>query len=201
MARRGEIIAIHGPMFAGKTTELLLTANVHARCGARVHMIAPDMSRRSTDASATRLSSHDRVVAQCEATYVAQLGLVDHCLSIAAHDTYDVVFVDEAQFFPGLVEAACAMRRAGIRVYVAGLALTSDRKPFGEMHKLLDYADQRIERKAVCGTCRTHNATLTYRRPEFAGTGDVLIGGQREYVPMCQLCYEQAPTTNTTIRP
>lgn len=192
---RGEIVAIHGPMFAGKTTELLLKANVHARCGHRIYMIAPDMSRRQSDASPTALSSHDRLLAECQATYIMPSALFEHCRELITKRSVDVVFIDEAQFFSQLIEAARALRRAGIRVYVAGLTLTSDRKPFGEMHALLDYADERIELKAVCRMCNTYNATLTYRRPEFRDGNDVLIGGDREYAPACQLCFEEHAAT------
>jgi len=99
-----------------------------------------------------------------------------------------VLCIDEAQFFENLIESCRFLRRNGVVVIVAGLALTYERKPFLEMHRLLDYADECVERKAVCGRCKSWNATLTHRTSQQKG--DVVVGGANEYMAACQICFD-----------
>lgn len=185
----GRIITITGPMFSGKTTALIATANMFVRCHIPVQIVAPNMSKRK-ESERERIESHDGVVPLCETNYVQCDQLLDHCTKYIKRDnnTMFAVCIDEAQFFSDLVNTCSMLRRAGIMVVVAGLALTFERRPFGEMHSLLDYADERIERKAVCGNCKTWNATLTHRTTDAKGT--VVVGGADVYMPVCQLCFE-----------
>lgn len=99
-----------------------------------------------------------------------------------------VLCIDEAQFFENLIQSCRFLRRNGVVVVVAGLTLTYERKPFLEMHRLLDFADECVERKAVCGRCKSWNATLTHRTSQKKG--DVVVGGANEYMATCQMCFE-----------
>ena len=218
--QKGNIIAIKGCMFSGKTTTLIATANMFKRCNVPVSIVAPDMSKRKENESDT-IRSHDGVMPMCSTTYVTRRGLYEFCErfverrrnaaaaaaearrgEIEASDSSNVsedepredkvvpvvLCIDEAQFFERLVDACRLLRRNGVVVVVAGLTLTYERKPFAEMHRLLDYADECVERKAVCGRCKSWNATLTHRTS--AQKGDVVVGGAKEYMAACQNCFD-----------
>src|SRR5690606_24965628 len=112
----------------------------------RVQIVAPDMSRRK-ESENERVESHDGFVPlrECTTMYVAPNQLRDHFATVKVPGPGErplVVCIDEAQFFSDLVETCCALRRLGVVVVVAGLSLTFERQAFGEMHPLLDYADE-----------------------------------------------------------
>ncbi len=200
--KSGRIEAIIGPMFGGKSSKLIQKANIIQRCKKPVYIVAPDMSRRKQTEMET-IVSHNGSVPLCETVYLPCANLKEHCDALIKQfkekcedakkaglmPEPQVICIDEAQFFSNLIESCCALRREGIIVVVAGLTLTFERKPFGEMHALLDYADEVIVRKAVCAFCNTWNATLTHRTS--AEKGVVVVGGEDMYKPVCQLCFER----------
>lgn len=201
----GRIVAIKGPMFGGKSSALIYAANVFTRCKVPVYIIAPDMSKRK-ETEAERIESHDGITPLCNTVYLQRSGLAKHCKQfladfkarldkqsgersgIAKPIVAPVLCIDEAQFFDDLIDSCCALRRQGVTVIVAGLTLTFERQPFGEMHRLMDYADEIVEKKAVCAICNTLNATLTHRTSTEKGV--VVVGGDDVYKPVCQMCYE-----------
>ena len=195
----GRIVVIKGAMFSGKTGDLIQTANIFVRCKVPVHIVAPEMSRRN-ESERLQIISRDGAVPLCKTIYLHQNGLGDHCINFltdfkhraAAQNAKPIVApvlcIDEAQFFDDLIDSCCALRRQGVTVIVAGLTLTFERQPFGEMHRLLDYADEIVEKKAVCEICNSLNATLTHRTSTEKSV--VVVGGADVYKPVCQMCYE-----------
>lgn len=208
----GRIVAIKGPMFGGKSSALIYAANIFTRCKVPVYIVAPEMSKRK-ETEAERIESHDGITPLCKTVYLQRSGLAEHCKQFLAdfkarlekqqHQSNGngsgsggaakpivapVLCIDEAQFFDDLIDSCCALRRQGVTVIVAGLTLTFERQPFGEMHRLLDFADEIVEKKAVCAICNTLNATLTHRTSTEKGV--VVVGGADVYKPVCQMCYE-----------
>ena len=111
---------------------------------------------------------------------------------IAKSTVNDTGFAYSRPFFEDLVESCCAMRREGVTVIVAGLTLTFERQPFGEMRRLLDFSDEIVPKKAVCAVCNSWNATLTHRKTSEKSV--VVVGGANLYIPVCQMCFENVYT-------
>ena len=66
---------------------------------------------------------------------------------------FEVVAIDEGQFFPDIVEFCEAMANKGIIVIVAALDGTFQRKPFGKILELLPLAEKVTKLTAVCVYC------------------------------------------------
>jgi thymidine kinase len=121
---------IIGPMFAGKTTELINRV-AHAELANQRCLVlkySPDVRYSQSNVATHNLRFHAAV--PC-----------DHLLpNLPRALKCDVVAIDDAQFFPDLVEfcAALAMRRN--RVVVAGLDSTFQRQPFGRVADLIPFA-------------------------------------------------------------
>ena len=64
--------------------------------------------------------------------------------------TYQVVAIDEGQFFEDIVEFAEEMADLGIIVLVAALDGTFQRKPFNNIVNLLPIAEKVTKLTAVC---------------------------------------------------
>jgi thymidine kinase len=105
-------------------------------------------------------------------------------------DNYQVVIVDEAQFFGRLVPfceyAVDTLRK---NVFLVGLDGDSNRRPFGEILQCIPLAD-RIERlTALCHRCANGTPGLFSFRLSGPDDQQVLVGGSERYESLCRECY------------
>jgi thymidine kinase len=184
LSAHGKLEVISGPMFSGKSEELMrrLRRVGYARKSAILFKPAVD-DRYSLD----EVVSHD---GQRMAARVVK----DPFRIPALAAGYDVVGIDEAQFLDaGLVDVCESMAGRGQRVVVAGLDLDYRRLPFGAMPVLLALADETAKLKAVCHACGEpagYTQRLVDGEPAPFSGETVLIGGTDSYEARCRACYE-----------
>lgn len=128
---------------------------------------------------ANKASTHDRLVH--EAIACALLIPMQERMA-----EFDVIGVDEGQFFPDIVEFCEAMANAGKIVIVAGLDGTFQRKPFGRILELIPLAEDVVKLNAVCMICQGDAAFSKRRGSEMEVE---LIGGSEKYMAVCRSCY------------
>jgi len=172
----GSIEVIFGPMFSGKTSELLRRIRRHQLAARRVVVIK---YIKDTRYNATRCTTHDFVSA--EAICTARL---DECRD--AMKDFDVIGIDEGQFFPDLIGFAEDMANAGKTVIVAALDGTYQKKPFGCVLELVPIAESVTKLSAVCMVCKK-DAAFSHR---ISAEKQVeVIGGADKYVALCRACH------------
>ena len=166
---------ITGPMFSGKTTELIRrVASLKKDSAMRLLVINHDFDTRCHE---KQLRTHDGIV--YPALKTSEIMLVDI-------RSYDVIAIDEAQFFSNLETFVhMAIQKYGKWVIVAGLNGDYRQRPFGELHKLLPMANKIDLRSACCYRCCGH-ASFTKRITESTQT--VVVGGADKYVAACRDC-------------
>jgi thymidine kinase len=179
----GRIEVITGPMFSGKSTELLrrlrLAQIARKRTAAFKH--AADI-RSAEDEIATHAEQRGWAMAVESALEIQESW---HARGAA------VVGIDEAQFFgEEIVPVVERLAERGKRVIVAGLNQDSFGRPFGPMPALLALADDLFLARAVCVVCG-EEATRTYRKPG-AALAQVLIGAEEQYEARCRKCWSLA---------
>lgn len=186
MSDEGHIEVIYGPMFSGKSSELLRKVRryQHAKKKSLVINYMHDNRYSSEDVMAT----HDRYFffyfrQTAKALKTASLNDVKE----KAMD-YDVVAVDEGQFYPDIVEFCEELADLGIIVLVAALDSTFQRKPFGNIINLLPVAEKVTKLTAVCVYCG-NEASFTQRVVESSEVE--LIGGEESYKPVCRKCFNR----------
>ncbi len=109
-------------------------------------------------------------------------------------DGFDVVGIDEVQFFEeGVVAAALELADGGARVIAAGLDQDFRRLPFGPMPELLSHAEFVDKLQAVCHRCGGP-ATTTQRLVDgcpapYSGE-TVVVGAADQYEARCRDCHE-----------
>ena len=103
------------------------------------------------------------------------------------YDT-DVYFIDEFQFLEGDVSTIEKLASKDKKFYIAGLNLTSEKKPFGKMGDLMCIADKIELMTSICEVCKSDDAIYTYYKGQESV--DVLVG-DIEYIPVCRNCYNQ----------
>jgi thymidine kinase len=108
---------------------------------------------------------------------------------------YDVIAIDEAQFFDEGLPAVCSqLVEDGIVVFVAGLDRNFKGEPFDPMPDLLAMADDVMKLRAVCMKCRSLDGTMTQRlidgRPAPRSSPVILVGAAEAYEARCRDCHE-----------
>ena len=186
MAPRGGgwIEVVCGPMFSGKSEELIRRLRRAEIAGYRTLVVKPRIDDRY-DVAHVVSHAGARIRAVSAETSADVLRLAEG---------YDAVGVDEAQFFDeGIVETVCILRDRGVRVVVAGLDQDFRAQPFGSMPTLLALAEFVDKLHAVCHRCggeATRTQRLIDGRPAPFSGKTIVVGALDSYEARCGSCYE-----------
>ena len=174
----GRLTVLIGCMFAQKTTELLRRIRRYKSIGYNVLTINYGLDNRyGTDC----IASHDKE--KEEALSVITLSEVD---SIVSRGTYDVIVIDEGQFYADLFQYVTRWADT-LHIVVAGLSGSFEREPMGDMLRLIPHAEEVEHLTALCAVCCDGTpAPFTKRITEQ--TQHILIGA-KEYMPVCRKHY------------
>lgn len=187
--RQGRIEVVCGSMFSGKTEELIRRIKRATFARQRVVIFKPQIDTRYSE---EEVVSHDRnsVMSVPLSTSAGILNyLSSHTTSTDGYD-FDVVGIDEAQFFGMDLVAVCnQLANNGVRVIIAGLDMDFQCTPFGPIPALCAVADEVTKVHAICVKC----GALAYVSHRLVhDQNQVLIGEQAEYEPLCRECYKKA---------
>lgn len=175
-SRTGHIEVVCGPMFSGKTTELIRRVKRAQIARQKVQIFKPSLDNRYHE---TEVVSHSALSVEAVA--------VNSSIEILQRvfDTTQIVAIDEAQFFDeNIVQVVEKLARRGFRVICAGLDQDSNGKMFGQMGQLLAICDNPQKLTAVCTVCGA-DATKTYRK-STDNTDQVLVGEADHYEARCR---------------
>jgi thymidine kinase len=144
----GVLEVITGPMFSGKSEELIRRLKRARIARQRVACYKPDIDLRY---HRTAIASHsDQTHEAVTVTNVARLR--EHLTPQLAE--IDVVGIDEVQFLDASVlPLAVELIALGKRVLMAGLDTTFAAEPFGPVPNLMAIADKVTKLSAVCMVC------------------------------------------------
>ncbi len=182
--RGGWLEVVCGPMFSGKSEEMIRRLRRAEIAGQRVVIFKPRIDDRY---DAADVVSHAGIRMRGVA-----VGSVAELAARAAG--YEVVGVDEVQFFePSIVETALSLAESGVRVVAAGLDQDFRREPFGPIPLLLAHAEFVDKLQAVCHRCggpATTTQRLVDGRPAPYSGDTVVIGAAEQYEARCRGCHE-----------
>lgn len=171
-----------GPMFAGKSSRVLSIVSQYTAMGLQVLLLKHANDVRY--GNQTEIITHDGRRVPCR--------VVRDLFDIGFNEflAYDVIIVDEAQFFSGLVPFVESMVDThGKHVYLVGLDGDSNRRPFGELLQCIPLAD-RVERiTAMCHRCANGTPGLFSWRRTGPVHQRVFVGGASAYEALCRPCY------------
>lgn len=181
---------ICGPMFAGKTEELIRRVKRCTISGQDIQVFKPSMDYRY---GVERIVSHGKTDLE-SATGVKPVPINTKERFVVGDNTKVVAF-DEVQFFDPswIVPVVDGLLADGIRVICAGLDMNTYGEPFGAVPVLLAKADEVTKLKAICVCCK-EDAGRTYRELPYAKTGEAVeVGGHGLYEPRCGACWKPTP--------
>jgi thymidine kinase len=144
----GVLEVITGPMFSGKSEELIRRLKRARIARQRVACYKPDIDLRY---HRTSIASHSQQTHEAET--VANVERLREAL-YPQLDAIDVVGIDEVQFFsPDILPFVVELIALGKRVLMAGLDTTFTAEPFGPVPALMAIADKVTKLSAVCMVC------------------------------------------------
>ena len=172
------IESIFGPMFAGKTSELMRKIKRHRLAQKKCLVINFYADNRYS--KEPKITSHDNL--SIDAIKVKCLGDI----KTSQINEVEVIGIDEGQFFVDLIEQAEKWANQGKIVIIAALDCTYQKKPFNKVTDLLAISEKVTKLSAVCMDCGK-DAAFTKR---ISDEGEIeLIGGLDIYKPVCRACF------------
>jgi thymidine kinase len=184
--RMGGIELVCGPMFCGKSEELIRRLRRSTIARYAVVCVKPSIDDRH--------GVHD--VISHAGSRIAARAIADPRELLELRGEADVIGIDEAQFFDSRLVAVCEdLAASGLSVICAGLDRDYRGLPFGPMPELLSIADRVTKLQAVCVQCGG-DATLSQRLVDGAPApfddATVVVGGAERYEARCRGCFERA---------
>jgi thymidine kinase len=175
----GWIEVVCGPMFSGKSEELIRLLRRAAIARQRVQVFKPALDDRYADADVV---SHSQWRIPCEV--VERSGEILKRLDPRT----EVVGIDEAQFFDDELPRICGhLANLGKRVIVAGLDMDYRGVPFGSMPTVLAVAEKVDKIHAICTRC---GAPAAYTQRLTEAEEQVVVGAADVYEARCRRCHE-----------
>ena len=177
MQSGGKIKLLIGPMFSGKSTRLVETVRKYSFKQKKTILI--------NFVGDTRYSQESKIVTHDQVKYDSiTCKLLSEKLDIL--EKYDVIGIDEGQFFSDLVFICEKLCYSGKIVVVAALSGDFLMKPFPNVSELISKADKIKLMKAYCFYCQKV-AGFSLRTVDSKET--FLIGASEAYRPVCKSCY------------
>lgn len=181
----GWIEVVCGSMFSGKSEELIRRVRRAQFAKQKIAVFKPEIDDRY---------SEEAIVSHNGTTVIANPIASSSHIKEFITDDYDVIAIDEAQFFDeGIVETVMELADRGFRVVLAGLDQDFRGEPFGPMPRLMAVAEHVTKLQAVCTVCGSP-ASRTQRLINGvpAGYDDpvILVGASEAYEPRCRLHHE-----------
>lgn len=176
--KRGEIQVIYGPMFSGKSTELLRRI--------RRFKVRNDSCLLLKTKDNRYIGDDDKVVTHDQYNFLKALSCDTLCERLEEAKQYDVIGIDEGQFFTDIIQFAEHMANLGKVIIIACLDSDFRREPFGNICQLIAKAEKVIKLSSICHYCK-EDASFSARLT--AETAIKVIGGRDKYRPVCRTCY------------
>ena len=184
----GRVEVIAGPMFAGKTEELLRRVRRASIAGRSVTIVSHALDTR---AGGDRVASHAGLA--WPSRKVASAAEIEAAI---ADDAPEMLAIDEAHFFgPELVRVVGDLAARGIVVVVAGLDVTFTGQPFEPLPTLMALAERVDKLTSICVLCgadaiyHTRVASTPSADPRLVTEN---VGGLETYQARCRRHFEGA---------
>ena len=167
-----------GPMFSGKTTNLIQAYKKYSYIGKNVVVVNYLGDQRYHE---TMLSTHDQIMIPC-----IQTDLLSNVIEVLINA--DVILINEGQFFDDLYSVVLSLIDTHNKI-VCISALDGDykRQKFGKILDLIPLCDKVTKLHALCAQCKNGTpAIFSHRKTTEA---DQILIGTDIYEPLCRNCY------------
>ena len=181
MPHLGKLELIIGPMFSGKSTELIRHIRMMKVINAKYIVIKPKIDTRY---DSDKIVSHNKDSESC--IVVDDLNeITDDIINDCSY-----LIIDEGQFLKNLKNKVLYwVEKLKKNVIIGGLDGDFQRNPIGEIIDLIPYADICNKETALCKICNDGTLALFSHRISNNNKEQILIGTNDAYIPVCRSHY------------
>lgn len=175
----GRIDLIIGPMFAGKTTHLIHLIREYESKRAKCLVLNHSLDSRYSLESFLVSHNNEKIKAK-------KINKIEEIINDKSYLMYDVIAIDEAQFFPDITSGCDFLANNGKIVLASGLDGTFLRKPFNDLINLIPLAENVTKLHSICVKC---SAPASFTKRVSSEEKEILVGSHQIYQPLCRKCY------------
>ncbi|MFC1646716.1 hypothetical protein ACFL1A_00385 [Patescibacteria group bacterium] len=184
--KKGELIVMAGPMFAGKTTKLLALFSILSNLN---HNILCFKAEAKKVGGMGHTKSHDEI--PLPVIYI-RMDQPEKISQYVGKDGIGKVIIDAVHFFPKakIMKVINKLLSSGIDVYVNGLIYDYRKKEYGATKSMLKKADDSIELFSICVRCG-RKAAHTERISGGLSQSVATTGSKKaKYIAVCSKCHK-----------
>ena len=177
-----------GPMFSGKSEKLLDIYNtIHNKDNIIAFKPKIDIRDKAYIKSRNTESKIPTILVETIEQLYSNL-IYDSTLPQSYNKDGKIILIDEVQFLKGDVKWLVDLSiKEDYDIYIAGLNLTTDLKPFGIIGQILAISDKIEKLHSSCYCC---GRQADYTKCLINKVDDILVGSD-EYVPICKDCVKR----------
>jgi thymidine kinase len=183
--RPGWIEVICGPMFAGKSEELIRRVKRLEYAKKKTIVFKPAIDNRY---SVDEVVSHSQLKTKSIGIKYAK-DILDYIDS-----TTFAIAIDEVQFLDKeIIDLSQKLALKGIRVILAGLDTDFRSEPFGITASLMTVAEDVLKLTAICVVCgapATRTQRIVNGKPASYHEPIIKVGASEAYEPRCRHCHQ-----------
>ena len=173
----GSIEVICGPMFSGKTEELIRRLKRAIIAKNKILVFKPEIDNRYSD---NLIVSHNK-------NSIESITIKDEKKLLDIPNDINIIGIDEIQFFnKNIVDICIQLANRNKRVIISGLDKDFKGKPFGIMPDILSEAEYITKLNAICNICGDY-AFFTKRISK--DKKQILLGELDKYEANCRNCF------------
>lgn len=178
----GQLELIIGPMYAGKSTELIRKINMYEFLDKKIIVINHSINNRY---GSKNLSTHNK-------EYYDNCLILDELKELEKYNIFhdiEIIIIEELQFFKDSFETITRWIDENKKnVIAAGLDGDFERKPFGDVLKLIPYAEKVTKLHALCKKCND-GTIASFTKRIINDKNKTLVGSNEVYEAVCRKHY------------
>lgn len=169
---------IIGPMFSGKSTELVRRIKMLQSIGKEPIVIKPMVDNRYNQ---DKITTHNY-----ESVKSLSVSTLKELEIIFTDTLKKYIIIDEGQFFPDLYETIILwLTKYNVDIVIGGLDGDCNKQPIGDILKLIPYSNNTIKLNSYCKLCLDGTFAPFTKKINENGK-QVEIGGSELYLPVCR---------------
>ena len=179
--KQGYLKVILGPMFSGKTTELIRIYNRYTNCDIPCCVVNHSCDKKRWN-DTTDMANHNGTRIPC--IYVEKLKDIVNMVG-----EYDIFLINEGQFFEDLYDIVNLLTNLHKKkVYISGLDGDFKRDTFGNWLDIIPHSNHIEKLKSICCDCKKNAAIFSHR---ITKEKEQKVIGNDIYIPLCRKCYHK----------
>jgi thymidine kinase len=174
---------IIGPMFSGKSTQLIQYIRKYNTLNYEMIVVKPDIDSRYKQ---DEICTHNLESEKCCVIGIDELNGIQEMKN---YKETKLIIIEEGQFFTNLYEIVKRMIDEDNKIVViSGLNGDSNRENFGEIHKLIPLADKIEFLSALCKKCNDGTPAI-FSKKITEDNKKISVGGSNKYEAVCRKHY------------